>query len=122
MVDFPKDKIKEFGLDSLDNNNFACCNSIDALFISYGKNFWIISNKNFAIEKKEMPVSKEKHSMNYILSNNTVFIAGGNNEDSFYYDINTKEFITWGKMNVNYTGYQNAQVEISFSLAVLITN
>ena len=99
MVDFPKDKIKEFGLDCLDNNNFACCNSIDALFISYGKNFWIISNKNFAIEKKEMPVSKEKHSMNYILSNNTVFIAGGNNEDSFYYDINTKEFITWGKMN-----------------------
>ena len=99
MVDFPTDKIKEYGFDSLDNNNFACCNSLDALFISHGKNFWIISNKNFSIEKKEMPVSKEKHSMNYILSNNSVFIAGGNNEDSFYYDINTKEFITWGKMN-----------------------
>ena len=46
-----------------------------------------------------MPISKEKHSMNYILSNNTVFIAGGNSDDSFYYDIKTKQFIPWGKMN-----------------------
>ena len=99
MVDFPKDKIKQFGFDGLINNNYACCNSLDALFISYGKNFWIISNKNFAIEKREMPISKEKHSMNYILSNNTVFIAGGNSDDSFYYDIKTKQFIPWGKMN-----------------------
>ena len=99
MVDFPKDKIKQFGFDGLINNNYACCNSLDALFISFGKNFWIISNKNFAIEKREMPISKEKHSMNYILSNNTVFIAGGNSDDSFYYDIKTKQFIPWGKMN-----------------------
>ena len=99
MVDFPKEKIKDLGFDSLVNNNFACCNSLEALFISFGKNFWIISNKNFSIDKKEMPISKEKHSMYYILSNNTVFIAGGNNEDSFYYDINRKEFVPWGKMN-----------------------
>ena len=98
-VDFPKEKLKEFGFDSLVNNNYASCNSLDSLYISYGKNFWIISNKNFAIEKKEMPISKEKHSMNYIITNNTIFIAGGNNEDSFYYDINSKEFILWGKMN-----------------------
>ena len=97
MVDFPKEKISELGLDTL-NNNFACCNSVDSLFLSCGKNFWIISNKNFQIEKKEMPFFKENHSMTYILSNNTVFIAGGT-DDSFYYDINTKEFITWGKMN-----------------------
>ena len=97
MVDFPKEKLAELGLDTL-NNNFACCNSVDSLFLSCGKNFWIISNKNFQIEKKEMPFSKEKHSMTYILSNNTVFIAGGT-EDSFYYDINTKEFVIWGKMN-----------------------
>ena len=99
MVDFQKDKIKEFGFDCLVNNNFASCNSPDALYISFEKNFWIISNKNFAIEKKEMPISKEKHSMSYLLFNNTIFIAGGNNEDSFYYDINSKEFILWGKMN-----------------------
>ena len=36
--------------------------------------------------------------MTYILSNNTIFIAGGS-EESFYYDINSKEFITWGNMN-----------------------
>ena len=99
MVDFPKDKIKNFGFDILVNNNFACCNSQEALYISYQKNFWIIYKKNFAIEKKEMPISKEKHSMNYILSNNTIFIAGGDNTDSFYYEINTKEFIPWGKMS-----------------------
>ena len=98
MVDFPKGKLKDFGFESLVNNNYACCNSPDALYISYGKNFWIIKNKNFIIEKKEMPVSKEKHSMYYVLSNNTIFIAGGS-EDSLYYDINSKEFIMWGKMN-----------------------
>ena len=97
MVDFPTEKIKELGLDTI-NNNFACCNSTDALYISCGTNFWIISHNNFQIEKKEMPFSKEKHSMAYILSNNTIFIAGGT-DDSFYYDINSKEFINWGKMN-----------------------
>ena len=45
-----------------------------------------------------MPFFKEKHSMTYILSNNTIFIAGGS-EESFYYDINSKEFIAWGNMN-----------------------
>ena len=98
MVDFDKDKIKNFGFDCLVNNNYACCNSLDALYISFGKNLWIISNKNFALEKKEMPIAKEKHSMVYIVSNNTIFIAGGDNTDSFYYDINNKEFIPWGKM------------------------
>ena len=97
QADFPKEKIEEFGFDTL-NNNFACCNSTDALYISCGKNFWIIAHNNFQIEKKEMPFFKEKHSMTYILSNNTIFIAGGS-EESFYYDINSKEFITWGKMN-----------------------
>ena len=94
---FPKEKIKELGLDTL-NNNYACCNSTDSFYLSCGKNFWIISNSNYEIEKKEMPFFKEKHSMTYILSNNTIFIAGGS-EESFYYDINSKEFITWGKMN-----------------------
>ena len=45
-----------------------------------------------------MPFYKEKHSMAYILSKNIVFIAGGS-EEVFYYDINSKEFITWEKMN-----------------------
>ena len=97
QVDFPQEKVIEYGLDSL-NNNYACCNSTDSLYLSCGKNMWIISHKTFQIERKEMPFSKENHSMTYILSNNTIFIAGGS-EDSFYYDINTKEFITWGKMN-----------------------
>ena len=96
-VDLPKEKIEEFGFDTI-NENFACCNSTDSLYISCGKNFWIISHKDFQIERKEMPFFKEKHSMAYILSNNTIFIAGGS-EESFYYDINSKEFITWGKMN-----------------------
>ena len=96
-VDFQKEKMIELGLDNL-SNNFACCNSNDSLYLSYGKNFWIISNNNFQIEKKEMPFFKENHSMAYILSNNTIFIAGGS-EESFYYDINSKEFIDWGKMN-----------------------
>ena len=97
MIIFPKEKISELELDTL-NNNYACCNSTDSLYISQGKNFWIIPHDSLEIEKKEMPFFKEKHSMTYILSNNTIFIAGGS-EESFYYDINTKEFIEWGKMN-----------------------
>ena len=97
QVDFSQEKIKEFGFDII-NNNFASCNTPDALYISCGKDFWIITNNYFQIERKEMPFFKEKHSMTYILSNNTIFIAGGD-EESFYYDINNKEFITWGKMN-----------------------
>ena len=97
MVDFPKEKLAELGLDTL-NDNFACCNSTDSLYLSCGKYLWIISHNNFQIEKKEMPFSKEKHSMAYIISNNTVFFVGGTQE-SFYYDINSKEFISWGKMN-----------------------
>ena len=38
MVDFPKDKIHEYGFDTITNNNFACCNSPEALYISYQKN------------------------------------------------------------------------------------
>ena len=99
QADFPKENITQFGLDTI-NNNFACCNSTDSLYISCGKNFWIISQNNFHITKKEMPFFKERHSMTFVLSKNIVFIAGGG-EDSFYYDINSKEFIVWGKMNVN---------------------
>ena len=97
QVEFPPEKIKEYGFDNL-NNNYACCNSSDAFYMSCGKDFWIITNDTFQIERKEMPFFKEKHSMAYILSNNTIFIAGGDDQ-SFYYDINNKEFITWGKMN-----------------------
>jgi hypothetical protein len=46
-----------------------------------------------------MTFFKEKHSMAYILSNNTVFILRGT-EESFYYDINSKEFIQWEKMYI----------------------
>ena len=94
---FPEEIIIKFDLDTL-NNNYACCNSIDSFYLSCGKNFWIISNSTYEIEKKEMPFYKEKHSMAYILSKNIVFIAGGS-EGVFYYDINSKEFVTWGKMN-----------------------
>ena len=97
LIDYPKEQLVQNELDNL-NENFACCNSTDSLYISYGKNLWIISHNDYQIEKKEMPLFKEKHSMTYILSNNTVFFAGGS-EDCFYYDINSKEFILWGKQN-----------------------
>ena len=58
VVDFSNEKIKEFGLDEI-NNNYACCNSTDSLYISCGKNFWIIPHNTFQIEKKEMPFLKK---------------------------------------------------------------
>ena len=73
MVDFPKEKITELGLDTI-NNNYACCNSTDSLYISCGKNFWIIPHNSLQIERKDILTRSKENRKNFIKSiNNNSF-------------------------------------------------
>ena len=99
----PEKTINLFELNKI-NEGSAYCNSKDDLFISGSgdkdiKDFWIINNKDFNIKKKTMPFSKQNHSMIYLHFNENeewIFIAGGKDKKSFYYDLNKNYFINWG--------------------------
>ena len=103
---FPEKTINLFELNKI-NEGSAYCNSNEDLYISGGKdndnkNFWIINNNDFNIKKKNMPFSKQNHSMIYLNFNENeewVFIIGGNTKKSFYYDLNKNYFINWGDTN-----------------------
>ena len=103
MKSFPEKTINLFELDKI-NEGSAFCNSIDDLFISGSKgndnkSFWIINNKDFNIKKKNMPFSKQNHSMIYLNFNENeawIFIVGGDDKKTFYYDLNKNYFINWG--------------------------
>ena len=110
LEEYPEIITKKYQLYKI-NNFSAYCNSYDNLFISGGiynqkeiKDFWIINNNNLSIIKKEMPLSKSNHSMIYIESNNSkfIFFIGGNDLNTFYYDINNKKFELWNNMNSLY--------------------
>ena len=113
---FPKKVQIENELDKI-NENSAYCNSTKDLFISggisEGKNithFWIINNEYFGIRKTFMKYPKSNHSMIYINNDNNelVFIAGGNDIKTFYYDIQYNKFVFWG--NMLYSHYHPALI------------
>ena len=110
LEEYPEKIVNYFNLKKF-NKSSAYCNSYDSLFISGGiynkeeiKDFRIINNQSYKIEKKQMPFSKSFHSMFYIEHNTKkmIFFLGGNNHYSFYYDINDKKFVSWGTMNSLY--------------------
>lgn len=87
--------------------NYTCayCNSPKALYISGGiyfgepsNEFWIIDHRNYRITKKEMPENKSNHSMLY-LPDDKILIAGGDDVNSFYYDIKEGNFHYYSDMN-----------------------
>ena len=107
QIGVDKEKENENELNKI-NINSAYCNSNKDLFISGGiysqneiNNFWIINNESFAIKNIHMPFNKSDHSMIYINHNDEefVFIAGGNDLKTFYYEIKSKRFSKWGNMN-----------------------
>ena len=126
LQNFEEKTINLFELDKI-NEGSAYCNSNEDCFISGSKekdnkNFWIINNNDFSIKKKMMPFGKENHSMIYLNFNQNeewVFIAGGNNKKSFYYDLNKNYFINWGD---TLDTYQNpALIRIGEYLYILST-
>ena len=101
------------------NEYSAYCNSTKDLYISGGKdynnninNFWIINNESFSIKKMYMKYPKSNHSMIYINHNDKefIFISGGDDLKSFYYDIKANTFANWG--NMNYKHFRPALVHI----------
>ena len=106
LKSFPPKTITLFELNKFDDGS-AYCNSYDELFISGGKssdnkNFWIINNNNFDIKKKNMIINKKNHSMIFLNINEKeewVFIIGGGDKKTFYYDIKKNYFVNWGDTN-----------------------
>ena len=94
--------------DKLNIENFnitsAYCNGYNYLYISGGENslnnLWEINLKQNRINllTNNMP-PKKYHSMIFI-PNNIVFIVGGHNLDTFYYDLKEKKLIKWGDLNI----------------------
>ena len=86
------------------NYTSAYCDSPNFLFISGGEqkskildNFWIIEHELYNIEHKKMPYPKKNHSMIYI-EEGLVYIVGGNNNITFFYDLEKDEFIKCGNL------------------------
>ena len=97
-------KNSQYYLDEFSKSS-AYCNSDNSLYMSGGENneipnnhFWKINHETKLIEVTEMPFKKFNHSMLF-LPNNYIFIAGGNDKSTFYYDINSKIFTIWADMN-----------------------
>ena len=102
-----KENEKDNELDKI-NVNSACCNSDKDLFVSGGiyddneiNNFWIINHESFNIKNVKMLFNKSDHSMIYVnhYDEEFIFIAGGKDLKTFYYNIKSKRFSKWGNMN-----------------------
>lgn len=107
LEQYPENIENEYELEKF-NICSAYCNSPNSLFISGGRfnnekidNFWIIENSFFSIKKLSMILHKTNHTMIYIQNNNKeiIFIAGGDDLNTFYYDIENNTFVNWGNMN-----------------------
>ena len=87
---YPEKIISLFELNKF-NESSSYCNSLNDLYISEGKDFWIINNNDFNIKKKNMPSNKINHSMLFLITNDNnewIFILGGEDKKSFYYNLN----------------------------------
>ena len=98
---FPPNKISSYKLSNLKSEP-TYCNSYQGLFISQGNDFWIIDNSSFQIRYKKMPREKRNHSMIFIPCNfqeGKIFIIGGGDKKTFYYDLKKNYFINWAETN-----------------------
>ena len=110
LINFDKELIKNSQIVNY-NNESAYCNGNNHLYISGGENkqrvilnnFWDIDLKNETIEKiPNLIEPKKNHSMIYLI-NKIIFIVGGNNKKTFYYDIEKKEINNWANLNIERT-------------------
>ena len=80
----------------------AYCNSYNDLFISEGKEFWIINNSTFSVRRKRTPINKLGHSMIFLSSQtgtSKIILIGGSDKKTFYYDLKKNYFINWAETN-----------------------
>ena len=103
---YTKEKVQMFELDKYGENS-AFCNGMNHLFISGGIDpitneeinlFWDIDIENNCLKNKiKMPISKKNHNM--IFFNETVYIVGGEEENTIFYDTEKMAFIEWENLN-----------------------
>ena len=90
-------EINKFGTSS------AYCNGFNHLYLSGGENslnkFWDIDLKKDKIKAPKYMPPKKNHSMIYI-AKYIIFLVGGNNLETFYYNIKEKKIINWGRLNI----------------------
>ncbi len=105
-LDLSLENIKETKIENYSSPS-SYCNGNNHLYISGGMNkdfailndFWDIDLNNKIIEKIPEGISpKKNHSMIFI-PEKYVFIVGGNDKKTFYYDIEKKEIINWADLN-----------------------
>ena len=104
MQKYENDIIEKYELDNY-NSSSAYCNGDNNLFISGGENkdleivqsFWTINLYTQEIDKINMS-GKQNHSMIFI-PDNYVFIVGGNDLKTLYYDKENNEIYKWADLN-----------------------
>ena len=105
-------KIQKYDNEIIENNGLdnygpssAYCNGNNNLFISGGEkrnseiveSIWTLDLEKPKVNEVKMP-AKKNHSMIYI-PNNYVFIVGGNDLKTFYYDSEGDEIYEWSDLN-----------------------
>ena len=99
----PSEKISFYKLSQI-NTNLTYCNSYTDLFISDGNDFWVINHSTYQIRRKKMPVQKRNHSLVFVPSNEhinegKIFVVGGNDKKTFYFDLKKNYFMNWAQTN-----------------------
>ena len=117
---FSQEKIISSKLSKL-NSSFSYCNSFNNLFISEGNNFWIINHSSFQIKYKKMPIQKTRHSLLFIPNEDgKIFIIGGKDKKSFYYDLKKNYFLNWAE--INFIHINPALIRVGDYLYIIDTN
>ena len=117
---FSKEKIISTKLSKL-NSQFSYCNSFNNLFISEGNDFWIINHSSFQIKYKKMPIQKSGHSLLFIPNEEgKIFIVGGKDKKSFYYDLKKNYFLNWAE--TNFIHINPALINLGDYLYIIDTN
>ena len=101
ILNYNNNIIKSKNINNFDITS-AYCNGWNHLYISGGSNcsnqFLDINLKKNTIHNPIQIPPKKNHSMIFI-PKHTVFIVGGNNLDTFYYNLKEKQLVTWGNLN-----------------------
>ena len=98
--------IEKSELNNFSNTSSAYCNGNNCLYISGGetKNYeiidklWKINLENKFINNPIQISPKKNHSM-ISISNNYIFIVGGNDKKTFYFDDNNSKIYNWADLN-----------------------
>ena len=102
VLNYHKKNIEKFGLNEFDSTS-AYCNGLNHLYISGGEHcinkLWDINlKKNLIHDPVDIP-PKKYHSIIFI-PKFIVFFVGGNNSDTFYYNLKLQKVVKWGKLNI----------------------